>query len=117
MSGQSPEQRSSTPPYATLRAMSEGAAAATASAPAGAAATKPDVQYWRQEADKLDALLQTMWAGFVESDANGLPTALVDYVSAYTGAMRLKLTLMGYSNAPVRSARIAAAASAKARVP
>ena len=97
--------------------MSDGAAATTSGTTGVPAAAKPDVQYWRQEADKLDALLQTMWAGFVESDTNGLPTALADYVSAYTGAMRLKLTLMGYTALPNRAMKAAATTSAKVRQP
>lgn len=98
--------------------MTEAASAATA--PPGADASqppKPDVQYWRQEADKLDVLLQTMWAGFLDADANGLPTALVDYVSAYTSAMRLKLTLMGHTAVPARGVKIAAAINGKGRGP
>jgi hypothetical protein len=93
-------------------------AAATATTPNGAgtpSASKPETQYWRQEADKLDVLLQTMWTGFMEADANGLPTALADYVSAYTSAMRLRLTLMGYTAVPARSVKVAAGLNGKAR--
>ena len=99
--------------------MGEAASAATGATAATNGAAKPaaDPGYWRQEADKLDVLLQTLWAGFLEAEANGLPTALADYVSAYTGAMRLKLTLMGYSAVPAPGVKIAAAISGKARVP
>ena len=117
MTGQSSEPRPQTA-YASLRAASDASAAAPA--PAGASAStapKPDLNYWRQEADKLDVLLQTLWAGFLEADANGLPTALADYVSAYTGAMRLKLTLMGYSAVPNRAFKAASAVNGKGRVP
>lgn len=81
----------------------------------GAAKVAADPGYWRQEAEKLDVLLQTLWAGFLEAEANGLPTALADYVSAYTGAMRLKLTLMGYSIAPGRGFKAPTTASAKVK--
>lgn len=63
----------------------------------------PDAAYWRQEAEKLDVLLQTLWSGFLDAGTNGLPTALADYVTAYTGAMRLRLTLMGYTAVPHRA--------------
>jgi len=117
MTGQSPEPRSQTA-YASLRAASD-AATASQPAPGAAAPTAPksESSYWRQEADKIDVLLETMWAGFLVADANGLPTALVDYVSAYTGAMRLKLTLMGYTAVPARGAKIAATMNGKARGP
>ena len=120
MSSQPSEPRQTSPPYASLRAVAEAAAATTAAPGApSAAAAKPaaDPNYWRQEAEKLDVLLQTLWTGFMEADANGLPTALADYVSAYTGAMRLKLTLMGYSAVPNRGVKAAAGLSAKGRGP
>ena len=119
MSSHSAEPRQTSPPYAPLRTVAEAAAATTGAAPASAGGTKPsaDPGYWRHEAEKLDVLLQTLWTGFLEADANGLPTALADYVSAYTGAMRLKLTLMGYSAVPNRGLKIAAGLSAKGRQP
>jgi hypothetical protein len=115
MTGQSSEPRSEAA-QASLRAASGAATASRSSATAAVpAAPKSESSYWRQEAEKIDVLLQTMWAGFLAADANGLPTALVDCVSAYTNAMRLKLTLMGYSAVPARGAKIAAAMNGKAR--
>lgn len=102
-----PDSRPAPPPYASLRTTAEAAAVTTAQAQTTGAATPAgtEVQYWRQEADKLDALLQTLWSGFLDAPSNGLPTALADYVATYTGAMRLKLTLMGYTALPNRSLR------------
>lgn len=118
MSSSTSEPRQTSPPYAALRSTGETITAApppaSTAVPKGPAA---DTSYWRQEADKVDVLLQTLWSGFLEADANGLPTALVDYVSAYTGAMRLKLTLMGYSAVPNRAFKAAAAVNGKGRVP
>lgn len=111
MSGQSPEQRPPAQPYAALRTMSDAAANGAATT------TASDPQYWRSEADKLDALLQTMWSGFLGADTNGLPTALADYVAAYTSAMRLKLTLMSYTVVPGRGVKAATAMNGKGRVP
>ena len=119
MSSQSSEPRHTPPPYASLRAVAEAAAATTASSgpPNGAAKPPSDPSYWRQEADKLDVLLQTLWGGFLDAGTNGLPTALADYVSAYTGAMRLKLTLLGYSTSPNRTFKAAAPVDGKVRTP
>lgn len=111
MTSPSSEPRQNAPPYASLRAMGEAATGTTAS---GAGKPAPDPGYWRQEADKVDVLLQTLWTGFLEAEGNGLPTALADYVTAYTGAMRLKLTLMGYSAVPQRSFKTQLATRSKA---
>ncbi len=117
MTSSTSEPRQTAPPYASLRAMGEAASAATraTAAPNGAAKPGADPGYWRQEAEKVDVLLQTLWTGFLEAEGNGLPTALADYVSAYTGAMRLKLTLMGYAAVPARGTKIAAGINGKAR--
>lgn len=104
MSAHATEKLPSGQAYAALRAGAEGQSHA-GSANGTAAGPSVEEQYWRKEADKLDALLQTLWIGFQEAPSNGLPTALADYVAAYTGAMRLKLTLMGYVAAPSRSVR------------
>lgn len=108
MSTSSAEHRQSAPPYAPLRAMGEAAGATTGAGASGNGSAKPaaETASWKQEADKLDVLLQALWGGFIEADANGLPTALADYVSAYTGAMRLRLTLMGYSAVPGRGLKL-----------
>jgi hypothetical protein len=117
MTGQSPEPRSQTA-YASLRAASD-AATASQSAPAAAApaAPKSESSYWRQEADKLDVLLQTMWTGFLDAETNGLPTALADYVAAYTSATRLRLTLMGYASMPHRGFKATAQPGPRTKQP
>lgn len=88
MSSSSPESQTAPPSYASLRS---GTPTANGAA---------EIAYWQKEAEKVDTLLQSMWVGFVEAPSNSLPTALADYVAAYTSAMRLKLTLMGYSAVP-----------------
>lgn len=117
MSGQPADQRSPSQTYAPLR--SPGAAnggdagyggASTAQQPASAS---PETNFWRQETEKLDALLRLMWDAFLDAPANGFPTDLVDYVAAYTSATRLKLKLMGYSPWSGRGVKAPAASKLK----
>jgi hypothetical protein len=117
MTTQPADQRS--PSYSSLRAVADseapgnrpGAAGPSSAAPAGDA----DNPYWRQEADKLEALLQSLWSGYLAAPSNGLPSALADYVSAYTAAMRLKLMLMGYVTTQRRNFKTAAPLNGKVK--
>ena len=68
-------------------------------------------------AQKLDAMLETLWAGFLDAPTNGLPTHVADYVAAYTSATRLKMTLLGYSAFPGKGYRAQPAGPAKSKIP
>jgi hypothetical protein len=118
MTAQPADQRS--PSYASLRPVADSDAAGPGRATA-ASTTPPlavgsaDNPYWRQEAEKLDALLQSLWSGYLEAPSNGLPSALADYVAAYTAAMRLKLMLMGYVTTQRRNFKTAAPLNGKVK--
>lgn len=99
--------------YTSLRSVGEGAAAGKDGA--AAATASPDNPYWKQEAEKLDALLQSLWSGYVEAPSNGLPTVLADYVSTYTAAMRLRLMLSGYATTARRTFKAASPFNGKSR--
>lgn len=116
MSASSPNQHS----YAALKAQVTDNAASdggAAHAPAAAPASAGDLQYWRKEAQKLDAMLDTLWAGFLDAPVNGLPTHVADYVAAYTSATRLKMTLLGYAAFPGKGFRANPAGPAKNKLP
>ncbi len=57
------------------------------------------------EADKLEGFKQALFAAFVAAPKSGIPNALVDLVATYTSALRLQLTLRGYSAVPQRTAK------------
>ena len=90
-------------PYAALHAATDKDAAARGTAPAHTAASEPD--YLSVEADKLENLKQALYAAFVAAPKAGIPTALVDLAATYTSALRLQMSLRGYSTMPARSAK------------
>jgi hypothetical protein len=106
MSGPMPETQTEQrrPPYATLRAASDGDAAnVRANEPLPVADEVPN--YLTAEADKLENLKQALYAAFVAAPKIGIPTALVDLAATYTNALRLQMTLRGYGTMPNKSAK------------
>lgn len=92
------EQRHS--PYTTLRGTADAdAAKARGEVPANAAqAAEPD--YLAAEADKLKNLKEALFTAFLAAPKLGIPTALVDLAATYTSALKLQLSLRGYSAVP-----------------
>lgn len=89
-SGSNSARAADTMPYATLRATQTDAARARAEAsPAGT--TERD-DFVREE-DKLRKLREALWDAFEAGPAGGLPNSLIDLTLAYTGALRLQLSL------------------------
>lgn len=75
-------------PYASLRS----ADAARASGAQAEAAPPNELQ---TEAERLRLLREALWAAFDAGPSAGLPNALIDLTMAYTGSLRLQLTLKG----------------------
>ena len=91
-------------PYASLRAAADAdAAKARSDAPANAAADEPN--YLAAEADRLESFKQALYAAFLAAPKTGIPTALVDLAATYTSALRLQMTLRGYSAVPTKAAK------------
>ena len=67
------------------------------------------------EADKLENLKQALYAAFVAAPKAGIPTALVDLAATYTSALRLQMSLRGYSTMPARSAKAPMFATARTK--
>ena len=105
MAETSTEQRQSTnTPYAALHAAPEkDAARARGDAPVQGAPAEPD--YLMAEADKLESLKQALYAAFVAAPKAGIPTALVDLAATYTSALRLQMSLRGFSTMPARATK------------
>ena len=101
-------------PYTSLRAASDAdAAKARVGSPASAAAGEPD--YLTAEADKLEGFKQALYAAFLAAPKAGIPTALVDLAATYTSALRLQLTLRGYSVMPQKPIKAPIFASARGK--
>jgi hypothetical protein len=93
------ENRQNRTPYASLRSATDGEAAkARNDAPVQTAPAEPD--YLTVEADKLEGFKQALYAAFIAAPKSGIPTALVDLAATYTSALRLQLTLRGFSTMP-----------------
>jgi hypothetical protein len=91
-------------PYASLRSPTDGdAAKPRGEAPTQNAAVEPD--YLTAEADKLEGLKQALYAAFIAAPKSGIPTALIDLAATYTSALRLQLTLKGFSAVPTKSVK------------
>jgi hypothetical protein len=102
MSGTMPETQAEQrhTPYASLRSAPDAdATKARGDTPANGPPT-PD--YLTEEADRLESFKQALFAAFMAAPKNGIPTALVDLAATYTSALRLQLTLKGYSAVPSR---------------
>jgi hypothetical protein len=112
MSASAPNPQS----YAALKAQLADGSSNDGPAPPASAPPSADQHYWRREAQKLDAMLETLWAGFLEAPTNGLPTHVADYVAAYTSATRLKMTLLGYSAFPGKGYRANLGGPAKSKI-
>src|SRR5689334_21923740 len=77
---------------------------------------RPDAGYLASETEKLENLKHALFTAFQDAPRAGIPTGLVDLVSAYTNALRLQLNLMGYRAMPQRS-RATASTAGRARQP
>ena len=78
-------------PYAALRnGDAAGPPASGASVEASGSDTAGD---FAAEGEKLKALRDALWAAFEAGPAAGLPNTLIDLTMAYTGALRLQLSL------------------------
>ncbi len=98
------ENRQTNTPYASLRTAQNGdTAKAQSNASAQPVPAEPD--YLAIEADKLESFKQALYAAFLAAPKVGIPTALVDLAATYTSALRLQLTLKGYSAVPPRAAK------------
>lgn len=76
-------------PYASLRQTeAAGTTLRAAGAPNAAAASE-----FKAEADKLRQLRQALWTAFEAGAEAGLPNTLIDLTMAYTGTLRLQLSL------------------------
>jgi len=93
------EQRPSSPPYSALRAVGDDRGAARG------ATAQPDAAYLTEETEKLESLKRALFDAFLAAPSSGIPTPLVDLAATYTNALRLQLTLMGYTASPRRSYR------------
>ena len=74
-------------PYAALRGSD------TAGALPDPAVQNEPAKDFAVEADRLQALRGALWTAFEAGPAAGLPNTLIDLTMAYTGALRLQLTL------------------------
>ena len=98
------EHRQTNTPYAALHAATDkDAASVRGAAPAQAAPAAPTTL--TAEAEKLENLKQALYAAFEAAPQDGIPTALVDLVAAYTSALRLQMSLRSSSSMPARSNR------------
>ncbi len=64
---------------------------------------RPEAGPLAGETEKLESLKSALFVAFEQAPRTGIPTGLVDLVSAYTNALRLQLTLMGYRALPQRT--------------
>jgi hypothetical protein len=55
----------------------------------------------------LESIKQVLFAAFMAASKIGIPTALVDLAATYTSALRLQLTLRGYSAVPAKTTKTA----------
>ncbi len=97
----SAHRQPSNTPYAALHGTADKDAKSRGDAPIQP--TEPD--YLTVEADKLENLKQALYAAFVAAPKAGIPTALVDLAATYTSALRLQMTLKGYSGVQARSVK------------
>ena len=108
MSQNTAEQRHHDP-YAALKPPADGDAVKAQrdpATPAGPTTTlAAETDYLAAEADRLENLKQALFQAFVAAPKTGIPTALVDLAATYTSALRLQLTLRGYSAVPQRTAK------------
>jgi hypothetical protein len=54
------------------------------------------------EALKLEDLKGALWHAFKSAPETGIPGQLIDFATAYTGTLRLQLSLMSYASAKQR---------------
>ena len=98
-------------PYAALHGTADKDARPRGDAPIAPA--EPD--YLAIEADNLENLKQALYAAFVAAPKAGIPTALVDLAATYTSALRLQMSLRGFSTMPARSAKAPTFAAGRGR--
>lgn len=91
-------------PYSSLRSATE-TEADKARAPTAAATPATESDYLAAEADRLESFKQALFAAFLAAPKSGIPTALIDLAATYTSALRLQMTLRGYSAVPMRAAK------------
>lgn len=91
--------------------------AARLSQGAGGAGQPIDTAYLVDETRKLESLKEALFEAFLAAPSSGIPTALVDLAATYTSALRLQLTLMGYTSSPHRSYRSPSPQMSRAKQP
>lgn len=103
MSGTHLSQRKpyETSPYASLQTSDDAVASEQKVATRTAAVVDP---WLVKEAEKLAQLRAALWSAFMAAPETGLPTDLIDLTIAYTNALRLELTLMGFNRLPAARA-------------
>lgn len=114
MSVQTADQRQPLPSYASLRSAGDPASQKPA---AQATPVAIDTTYLADETRKLESLKEALFEAFLAAPASGIPTALVDLAATYTSALRLQLTLMGYTASPHRSYRSPSPQVSRAKQP
>jgi hypothetical protein len=90
-------------PYASLRAAPDADGEKSRGDATATAVTERD--FLTAEADRLESFKQALFAAFMAAPKTGIPTALIDLAATYTSALRLQLTLKGYSAVPQRTAK------------
>ena len=88
-------------PYAALHGTADKEVKQRSDGPIQTA--EPD--YLTIEADRLENLKQALFAAFLAAPKAGIPTALVDLAATYTSALRLQMSLKGYSGVQSRSVK------------
>ena len=66
---------------------------------------KAEPDYLTIEADRLEEIKQALYAAFLAAPKAGIPTGLVDFAATYTSALRLQMSLKGYSGVQARSVK------------
>ena len=90
-----PSNRSS--PYAALAAQKADAAPAQQVATGTIAIPAPD-PFLLEESRKLQQLKDALWDAFLSSRTTAIPSPLIDLTIAYTGLLKLQLSLLSASD-------------------
>lgn len=87
----------SSTPYAALEPGAEPPPQVLKAAPR---APPPVDPFLKAEAEKLAQMRDALWAAFRAAPEAGLPADLIDLTIAYTGALKLELSLLGLYRLP-----------------
>lgn len=101
-------------PYSALHSVPAGDGVKVRGA-ATAQSSPPEPDYLTIEADRLEHVKQSLYAALLAAPSAGIPTALVDLAATYTSALRLQMTLKGYTSVTQRSLRAPAFGAPKTR--